>query len=60
MYTYVQCVCVRVSVCVCVCVALHCTDYMTGYGNAMNVKRTVKGYAATGFASIMIEDQVAP
>ena len=26
----------------------------------MNVKRTVKGYAATGFASIMIEDQVAP
>jgi 2-methylisocitrate lyase-like PEP mutase family enzyme len=35
-------------------------DGDTGYGNAMNVKRTVKGYAATGFASIMIEDQVAP
>ena len=35
-------------------------DGDTGYGNAMNVKRTVKGYAATGFGSIMIEDQVAP
>jgi 2-methylisocitrate lyase-like PEP mutase family enzyme len=35
-------------------------DGDTGYGNAMNVKRTVKGYAATGFASVMIEDQVAP
>ena len=35
-------------------------DGDTGYGNAMNVKRTVKGYAATGFASIMIEDQVGP
>ena len=35
-------------------------DGDTGYGNAMNVKRTVQGYAQTGFASIMIEDQVAP
>lgn len=35
-------------------------DGDTGYGNAMNVKRTVKGYAATGFAAVMIEDQVAP
>ncbi len=35
-------------------------DGDTGYGNAMNVKRTVKGYAAAGFAAIMIEDQVAP
>lgn len=35
-------------------------DGDTGYGNAMNVKRTVKGYAQTGFAAIMIEDQVAP
>jgi len=35
-------------------------DGDTGYGNAMNVKRTVKGYAAVGFACIMIEDQVAP
>jgi hypothetical protein len=25
-------------------------DGDTGYGNAMNVKRTVKGYAAAGFA----------
>ncbi|MCW9035016.1 MAG: isocitrate lyase/PEP mutase family protein [Rhodospirillales bacterium] len=35
-------------------------DGDTGYGNALNVKRTVKGYAAAGFACIMIEDQVAP
>lgn len=35
-------------------------DGDTGYGNALNVKRTVKGFAAAGFASIMIEDQVSP
>lgn len=35
-------------------------DGDTGYGNALNVKRTVKGYHSAGFASIMIEDQVAP
>jgi len=35
-------------------------DGDTGYGNAMNVKRTVRGYAAAGFAGILIEDQVAP
>jgi len=35
-------------------------DGDTGYGNAMNVKRTVRGYAQTGFAAVMIEDQVAP
>ena len=35
-------------------------DGDTGYGNAVNVKRTVKGYAAAGFAAVMIEDQVAP
>jgi 2-methylisocitrate lyase-like PEP mutase family enzyme len=35
-------------------------DGDTGYGNALNVKRTVRGYAAAGFAGIMIEDQVAP
>lgn len=35
-------------------------DGDTGYGNAMNVKRTVRGYAAAGFAAVMIEDQVAP
>ena len=35
-------------------------DGDTGYGNALNVERTVKGYAAAGAASIMIEDQVAP
>lgn len=29
-----------------------------GYGNALNVKRTVRGYAAAGFAGILIEDQV--
>ncbi len=35
-------------------------DGDTGYGNVMNIKRTVRGYAACGFAGIMIEDQVWP
>ncbi|MEM6305837.1 MAG: isocitrate lyase/PEP mutase family protein [Pseudomonadota bacterium] len=35
-------------------------DGDTGYGNAMNVKRTVKGFARAGAASVMIEDQLAP
>jgi 2-methylisocitrate lyase-like PEP mutase family enzyme len=35
-------------------------DGDTGFGNAVNVKRTVEGYARAGFASVMIEDQVAP
>uniref|UniRef100_A0A7S1TPN7 Carboxyvinyl-carboxyphosphonate phosphorylmutase n=1 Tax=Erythrolobus australicus TaxID=1077150 RepID=A0A7S1TPN7_9RHOD len=35
-------------------------DGDTGYGNAVNAKRTVRGYAAAGAAGIMIEDQVAP
>ena len=35
-------------------------DGDTGYGNAMNVKRTVRGYADAGFACAMIEDQRAP
>jgi 2-methylisocitrate lyase-like PEP mutase family enzyme len=35
-------------------------DADTGYGNALNVKRTVVGYAQAGFAAAMIEDQLAP
>ncbi len=35
-------------------------DGDTGYGNALNVRRTVAGYAAAGFAAVMIEDQLAP
>jgi len=35
-------------------------DGDTGYGNAVNVKRTVDGYAAAGFAAVMIEDQEWP
>ena len=35
-------------------------DGDTGYGNAMNVRRTVDGFARAGCASIMIEDQLAP
>ncbi len=35
-------------------------DGDTGYGNALNVQRTVKGYAKAGLACVMIEDQVAP
>jgi 2-methylisocitrate lyase-like PEP mutase family enzyme len=35
-------------------------DGDTGFGSAQNIKRTVHGYAAAGFACIMLEDQVAP
>jgi 2-methylisocitrate lyase-like PEP mutase family enzyme len=35
-------------------------DGDTGYGNALNVRRTAQGYAAAGFACVMIEDQLAP
>ncbi len=35
-------------------------DGDTGYGNAMNVKRTVRGYQQAGFAGVMIEDQISP
>ncbi|KAG7341070.1 carboxyvinyl-carboxyphosphonate phosphorylmutase [Nitzschia inconspicua] len=35
-------------------------DGDTGYGNAINAKRTVFGYARANMAGIMIEDQVSP
>jgi len=35
-------------------------DADTGYGNALNIKRTVSGFAKAGFACAMIEDQVMP
>ncbi len=35
-------------------------DGDTGFGNAINIKRTVQGYAQAGFACIMLEDQAAP
>lgn len=35
-------------------------DGDTGYGNPMNVLRTVTGFARAGCAAVMIEDQVAP
>ncbi len=35
-------------------------DADTGYGNEMNVRRTIEGYARAGFASAMVEDQLAP
>ena len=35
-------------------------DGDTGFGNPLNVKRTVQGYAKAGFACIMLEDQVIP
>ena len=34
-------------------------DGDTGYGNAMNVRRTVEGFAKAGCASVLIEDQLA-
>lgn len=33
-------------------------DADTGYGNALNVKRTVQGYIQAGFAGLLLEDQV--
>jgi 2-methylisocitrate lyase-like PEP mutase family enzyme len=35
-------------------------DGDTGFGNAMNVKRTVQGYYQAGFACIMIENGKTP
>jgi 2-methylisocitrate lyase-like PEP mutase family enzyme len=35
-------------------------DGDTGYGNALNVQRTVQEYARAGAAAVMIEDQVSP
>ena len=35
-------------------------DADTGFGNPMNIKRSVHGYYQAGFACVMIEDQVMP
>ena len=35
-------------------------DGDTGYGNAMNVRRAVEGFAKAGCAGVLIEDQLAP
>jgi len=35
-------------------------DADTGYGNALNVRRTVQAYEAAGVAALHIEDQIAP
>ena len=35
-------------------------DADTGYGNPLNVRRTIESYARAGFAGVMIEDQLAP
>lgn len=35
-------------------------DADTGYGNALNVRRTVQLYAATGAAALHLEDQLLP
>jgi 2-methylisocitrate lyase-like PEP mutase family enzyme len=35
-------------------------DGDTGYGNALNVQRTVAEYARAGAAGVMVEDQVSP
>ena len=43
----------------CVSIPLIC-DADTGYGNAVNVRHTVREYEAAGVAAIHIEDQVAP
>jgi 2-methylisocitrate lyase-like PEP mutase family enzyme len=46
-----------------ICDAVHIPvigDADTGFGNPVNVKRTVHGYHRAGFACAMIEDQVYP
>lgn len=43
----------------CVDVPLIC-DADTGYGNAVNVRRTVEEFEAAGVAAIHLEDQVSP
>src|ERR1700693_853115 len=43
----------------CVDIPLIC-DADTGYGNAVNVRRTVREFEAAGVAAIHIEDQVSP
>jgi 2-methylisocitrate lyase-like PEP mutase family enzyme len=35
-------------------------DGDTGYGNAMNIRRTVSGFAKARCAGVLIEDQLAP
>jgi 2-methylisocitrate lyase-like PEP mutase family enzyme len=35
-------------------------DGDTGFGNALNIRRTVRGYQHAGFACVMIEDQLHP
>lgn len=35
-------------------------DGDTGFGNPMNIRRTVQGYHRAGFACVMIEDQLMP
>ncbi|KAH0470201.1 hypothetical protein IEQ34_001759 [Dendrobium chrysotoxum] len=35
-------------------------DGDNGYGNHMNIKRTVKGFIRAGFAGILLEDQLSP
>ena len=35
-------------------------DADTGYGNAVNVMRTIRGFEASGVAGVHMEDQVAP
>ena len=35
-------------------------DADTGYGNALNVRRTIMEFARAGVAAVMIEDQVSP
>jgi 2-methylisocitrate lyase-like PEP mutase family enzyme len=43
----------------CVSIPLIC-DADTGYGNAVNVRRTVEEFESAGVAAIHLEDQVAP
>ncbi|OQU98965.1 hypothetical protein CLAIMM_04673 [Cladophialophora immunda] len=59
---YLQCaeMCERIRQITDVCSLPLLADGDTGYGNAMNVRRTVHQYAKAGAAGIMLEDQEWP
>ena len=44
----------------CLTICCNVQSLLGRYGNAVNAQRTVRGFAAAGFAGILLEDQVAP
>jgi methylisocitrate lyase len=59
LYTMSENLCVVRNVCAAVSVPVM-ADLDTGYGNAINVMRSVREFEAAGAASVSLEDQVSP